>query len=343
MAFLRKLKTKKGQTVWHISYRVGGQQKTKRIGKVDKRTAEQCLLKFESQLAKGEYDLVEVQNISFDKFIQEYWEHTRFEKAPRTIEREKQVVKVFIEHFNNRYLSHYTVKDLSEYRNKRIEHVSEVTVNLEFRHLKAIFNTAEKYGYLKTNPFKKIKPLPTPESDTIKFFELDEIEKVRDAFRNDDFKYLVEFYLLTGARLKEPLSLTWDDVDFKRKQIVIRSTITKTKRNRILSFESDSKLEDLLKQIPHREDNLLFGPLDGRPQWSYWWVIKKISRVLTKIGFEWASCHNFRHTYISHLVMNGVPLTTVQYLVGHRNFTTTLKYAHLSPSHKNRMIEKRPY
>ncbi|MFC1556596.1 tyrosine-type recombinase/integrase [candidate division KSB1 bacterium] len=71
--------------------------------------------------------------------------------------------------------------------------------------------------------------------------------------------------------------------------------------------------------------------------------MKKISRALSRIGFEWASCHNFRHTYISHLVMQGVPLTTVQHLVGHRNFTTTLKYAHLAPSHKNRMIEKRPY
>ena len=38
------------------------------------------------------------------------------------------------------------------------------------------------------------------------------------------------------------------------------------------------------------------------------------------------------HTFASHLVMRGVPMTAVQMLMGHSVITTTMKYAHLAPS-----------
>ena len=41
--------------------------------------------------------------------------------------------------------------------------------------------------------------------------------------------------------------------------------------------------------------------------------------------------------------MAGVPLITVQKLVGHADFNTTLKYAHLAPDHTEEMIKKRPF
>ena len=162
-------------------------------------------------------------------------------------------------------------------------------------------------------------------------------------FEGDELKPLVEFYILTGARLKEPLSLTWANIDFKRKIIIIPSSHTKTKRNRIISFEKDESLRKLLESLPKRKDNLLFGPQNGDPQWTQGWVSRKISLKLSKIGLDWASCHTFRHTYISHLIMAGVPLPTVRELVGHGSIKTTMKYAHLAESHKAEMQARRPY
>jgi len=235
------------------------------------------------------------------------------------------------------------VRDLERYRQHRLELVAQQTVNIEFRHLKALFNRARSYKYLQENPFAAIKPIRVPENDLPNFFELDEIETVRELFYRDPFEEIVSFYLLTGVRLREPLSLKWSDVDFRRKQLRIRSRNTKSKKQRIISFAADPQLETLLTSLPRRHDNKLFGPKDGSKQWTHWWVSDRISLKLTKAGFPWASCHTFRHTFISHLVMSGVPLTTVKELVGHSHISTTMRYAHLAPGHKEQMMGLRPY
>jgi site-specific recombinase XerD len=57
-------------------------------------------------------------------------------------------------------------------------------------------------------------------------------------------------------------------------------------------------------------------------------------RLAKKLGIENVSIHTFRHTFASHLIMSGVDLVTVKELLGHKDIATTMRYAHLIPSHK---------
>lgn len=50
--------------------------------------------------------------------------------------------------------------------------------------------------------------------------------------------------------------------------------------------------------------------------------------------------HNLRHTFASHLIMNGASLKDVQELLGHKDMTMTLRYAHLSREHKRTAINR---
>ena len=344
MASLRKRKYKSGKIVWVIEYYEGKVHRRKTIGECDKRTAENIFHHFIVSKEKEKFGVKEIKKITLKDLHNTYFEYaTDNVKAKRTVEREKQVFNPFLEFFNDILITEITVENLQKYFNHRLEKVRPATVKLEYRHLKTIFNWAITHNFIRINILNKIKFKRTPESELPCFFEIHEIELIRKTFKGDPFEKLIEFYLLTGARLKEALVLTWENIDFNRKLITIPSIKTKSKKHRIISFKNDKILKQLLLLLPKRKDNLLFGPDNDHEQWGPWWTSSRISKKLTGIGFSWASCHTFRHTYISHLVMEGVPLPTVQKIIGHGSFTTTLKYAHLAPNHAEEMTSKRPY
>jgi len=43
--------------------------------------------------------------------------------------------------------------------------------------------------------------------------------------------------------------------------------------------------------------------------------------------------------YASHMVMNNVPLATVKEILRHKDYSTTLRYSHLSPEHRKEAVE----
>ena len=46
-----------------------------------------------------------------------------------------------------------------------------------------------------------------------------------------------------------------------------------------------------------------------------------------------------RHTFCSLLAMRGATVIAIMELAGHRSIRTTMRYMHLSPSHKEKAIE----
>ncbi len=57
-------------------------------------------------------------------------------------------------------------------------------------------------------------------------------------------------------------------------------------------------------------------------------------------GIQNPRWHDLRHTFASRLVMAGVPLRTVQVLMGHKRIETTLRYSHLGEAHLYEAVER---
>jgi integrase len=342
------MKLKSGRYSWTIRYRENGKQKTYTIGCCDKRTAEKVYHQACSLLAEGKSIDNKPESKTLNRFISEYMDHCNRVKAPRTVIRERRILQNLLEFTGNVDIRSIRPLMMENYRKHRLDDgISASTVNLEFRHLKVAFNTAVRWELLDKNPLDNIRYLRVAQSEYPRYLSLEEIQKVRAAFKDTKFAELIDFYLATGTRLGEAISLKWDDIDFRQNQIVIQAANAKGKRNRIIPLKYSPGLKEMLKSMKRRNDVRVFGPFgkDGKelPQWSEWWVGHYISKILTSIGLPWATCHTFRHTFASHLVMVGVPIFTVQRLLGHAQIDTTMIYAHLAPEYNEEMMAKLPY
>ena len=67
---------------------------------------------------------------------------------------------------------------------------------------------------------------------------------------------------------------------------------------------------------------------------------KRFYAAVARAGIEDFRFHDLRHTFGSHLVMEGVDLRTVQQLMGHKDVKMTMRYSHLSPEYVQEAMER---
>jgi integrase len=151
----------------------------------------------------------------------------------------------------------------------------------------------------------------------------------------------------TGVRLGELSELRVFDINFEKGLLRVsrsyyRGEIEGTKSGRGRSIPLCDELFDALlnhkKQHGLSKNDLLFSDKkgnnfrDGRLKWPLY-------RACKKAGLEKSGWHVLRHTFGSHCAMRGVPMRVLQQWMGHRDISTTLRYAHLSPENSNDWIK----
>ncbi len=133
----------------------------------------------------------------------------------------------------------------------------------------------------------------------------------------------IRLLTLTGARLSEMLNLQWAEIgELSRDGASARLEDSKT-GPRTLWFGPEAV--EVLAALPRQDDKARVFPEDLTSAHLYtFWV-----GVREEAGLHGVRIHDARHTYASQGVMNGVGLTAVGKLLGHRKRATTAIYAHL--------------
>lgn len=143
--------------------------------------------------------------------------------------------------------------------------------------------------------------------------------------------------LRTGLRQGELAGLQWSCIDWENRSITVRYSrcprtgelrSPKSNRERHIPIDIDV-YEMLLKR--KRDTGYVFLDKDGKPLATHN-LIRKIRAVRNEAGLRPFGWHTLRHTFASHLAMLGVPLNTVQKLLGHSTIGMTMRYSHVAPS-----------
>jgi len=173
----------------------------------------------------------------------------------------------------------------------------------------------------------------------------------------------------SGMRLMECMCLRIKDIDFERREILIREGKGDRDRVTMLPDTVRPELGRHLQIVRRQHDQDLESgagwvalpsalyrkyPYAGR-EWAWQWVFpatrihhdentgrrmrhhlhpsavqRAVKEAVRRSGIaKHATCHTFRHSFATHLLEAGYDIRTVQELLGHRNVRSTMIYTHV--------------
>lgn len=237
------------------------------------------------------------------------------------------------------------------------DHVAKTTQDNELRCLRTFFTFLLKEDYIQKNPCLKVKAIRAPKIKKKAFTEY-EIEKIRNACKNNKEKAMIETMLSTGCRASEIMQIKYENIKdgkmniigkgqkertvyFNAKaQIAIENYLSERKDSnpylfpKMLSLVGAAEIRHI---IDYKDpDCILDGP--GKGDYPNM-LVKKIAK---RAGIKGVHAHKFRRTCATLALRRGMPLEQVSKMLGHVKLDTTKIYLDItdeevSQSHKKYM------
>lgn len=233
--------------------------------------------------------------------------------------------------FGARHMGTLTPREIRNYIAGRLDVVRSATVNKEIRMLKAALNSAVVDKVIAENPLALLRaPRVIASPKPIKFYDRAQLDAIYAAAC--DHRWIWQFAVNTGMRRGELAKARRSDVTIAGPVAAIAiaseddslgdaSNINRrTKSTRLRVVPLNDAARSALDYLG--EDRLVPMTPGGI---SKAWEVTRMRAGLS------GGVHILRHTFISHLVMNGIPLRTVQVLAGHSSIQMTERYSHLLP------------
>ena len=233
-----------------------------------------------------------------------------------------QTLNLIVDYLKNPMICNFTKHDFLKYRNKRND-ITLNTINHHHAYLSAVFNELVRLDLLDRNPIHGIRKFKIVERE-LSFLTEDQIVLILDTLKQKSFDtYMaVKICLSVGARWSEAVGV-------KAKNIINnRINLSDTKNGKIRQLPITEELaEEIKKNSPFKDGYLTFGR-----------VIKDLEIETPKGQLT----HILRHSFASHFMMNGGDILTLQKTLGHSDLKMTMRYAHLSPEHLEKITRLNP-
>lgn len=155
------------------------------------------------------------------------------------------------------------------------------------------------------------------------------------------YRTLTMFLAYTGCRYSEAAELQIKRLDISAGKAIFIHTKTNENRTAYITEPLISKLKILIEG--RSQDDLVFRNAVEKQLHVNDFSEDLKKRALKAGVIKRTFPHNFRHSYITHLLEAGVPITEVASLVGHKDIQTTYStYMHLADKTLQRAAMRHP-
>lgn len=197
---------------------------------------------------------------------------------------------------------------------------SKSTMRTAYFALKFFYENALNKGFEEKLPLAR-KPLKLP-----MVLSKEEINRMIESTNNLKHRLIIMLLYYAGLRLDEARNIKWQDIDFDREVIHLKTA--KGDKERVVFLHK--KLADMLRLYGAKEDGLIFiSQQNGRYNKR---TIQQIVRHSSgKAGIrKKATPHTLRHSFATHLLEAGADIRYIQQLLGHKDLKTTQIYTHVA-------------
>ena len=205
--------------------------------------------------------------------------------------------------------------------------------------LRGFFTCLTDHGHLAHDPTQGVANPRAEEHTPEILFRHEYKALLYEARENLRDQAILQVFLQTGVRVGELCSLTVDAIDIKGKELPVRQG--KGLRDRVIPLTQDvcQALEQFLPTRQASDRKNLFLTKYGTPllprATNY-----MLQKYLQRAGIrKHISVHSLRHTAATHRADKGMPLRSLQAMLGHRSLETTYRYLHLARSSLRQEVE----
>jgi integrase len=323
-----------------------GRQVQRSTGTTKKRDADKAAGKWEAELNEGRYKAQ--SRMTWEEFQEQYHDEKLASLAKATGEAADSSFNHATRIIKPERLAELTTARLSEFqRLLRNEGMKETTIATHLRQLKAALSWAVRRGYLRTMPTIEMPKRAKGVSQSMRGRpitgeELDRmLAKVSAVRKREPGKWqrLLKGLSLSGLRLSEALSLSWEDgtpisvcMAGKYPVLRIQAEAEKAHCDRLLPIAPE--FAEFLLATPEAErDGLVFGiygeggkPLSTKRASRYISAIGKAANVVTnKAESKYATAHDLRRSFGTRWARRVTP-AILRDLMRHSSIETTMAY-----------------
>jgi site-specific recombinase XerD len=321
--------SKRTNGIWYLFIEIDGVRKKISTGSTRKPEA----LEFVRAFKLSEHQKkVAVESKTLSQLQKEFLEYSKGVHTLKTTLTFSVAFNEFIRALGDVQINTVDVRAIEQFLAGKTHQASQWSARKYYGSLASAFETAVRWKYLESNPFRLVKK-PRAKEVLPFFFTKEQLDTLLESIADSTLRSICIVAAFTGMRLGEIVSLTWRSVDLPGRTItVLNSDIftTKSKRHRVIPM--NDKVHSLFASLATEQmDGLVFRDQRGK-MLDQNEVSRDFKAYVRQLGFsEKLHFHSLRHSFCSLLAKKGVSIYTISKLAGHADVRTTQIYAHLSP------------